>query len=53
MSVEEAIKLSIRAVNSALQRDSATGNGIDVVKVTKDGITRVFGQEIKATVETR
>lgn len=53
VSVEDGIKLSIRAVNAALQRDSATGNGIDVVKVTRDGITRVFGQEVKAVVEIR
>lgn len=53
ISVEDATKLAIRSVNAAMQRDSATGNGIDVVKVTRDGVTRVFGQEIKATVETR
>src|SRR3989338_4108898 len=51
MSADEAIRLAIKAVNSALQRDSASGNGIDVVKITKNGIERVYSKEIHATVE--
>ena len=53
MSAEEAIKLAIKSVNAALQRDSATGNGIDVVKVTAQGVERVFSEAIEAKVETR
>ena len=51
MSADDAIRLAIKAVNSAMQRDSASGNGIDVVKITKSGIERVFSKEIHATVE--
>ncbi|HLC74905.1 MAG TPA: proteasome subunit beta [Candidatus Nanoarchaeia archaeon] len=53
IAVDDAVKLAIRSVNSAMQRDSATGNGIDVVKITRNGVERVFGQEIKAQVEIR
>ncbi len=36
MSIEEAVKLAVRAVKSAIRRDSATGEGVDVVVITKD-----------------
>ncbi|HDN73455.1 proteasome endopeptidase complex, archaeal, beta subunit [Archaeoglobales archaeon] len=35
MSTEEAAELAIRAVFSAMRRDSASGDGIDVVKITE------------------
>lgn len=53
MPADDALKLAVRAVNAALQRDSATGNGIDAVRVTTKGIDRAFNEEIKATVEAR
>ncbi|MBU1875503.1 MAG: proteasome subunit beta, partial [Nanoarchaeota archaeon] len=34
MTTKEAVSLAVKAVNTALQRDSASGNGIDVVVVT-------------------
>jgi len=51
MTTDEAIKLAIKAVNSALQRDTASGNGIDIVKINKDGIKKVFEQEINARIK--
>ncbi len=36
MSIEEAKKLVIDAVNAAMLRDTATGEGIDVAIITKD-----------------
>mgnify|MGYP001573984243 CR=1 FL=1 len=53
MPADEAIKLVIRCINSALQRDSATGNGIDVVRITEHGVERVFSEEIVAKAELR
>ncbi len=53
LSIEEGIKLAIRSINAALQRDSATGNGIDAVKVTERGVERVFEQEIEAKINSR
>ena len=47
ITVEEGVKLALKSVNAALQRDSASGNGIDVVTVTKEGIKRVIEKELE------
>jgi len=47
IKLEEGVKLAVKCINAALQRDSATGNGIDVVTVTKEGIKTVLEKEIK------
>jgi proteasome beta subunit len=39
MDVDELVKLALRAVYAATQRDTASGEGIDVAVVTKDGIS--------------
>ncbi|UXD21212.1 proteasome subunit beta [Ignicoccus pacificus DSM 13166] len=38
MSVEDAVKLALKAVYAATRRDTASGEGIDVAIITKDGI---------------
>ncbi len=38
MSLEEAKELVIRAMKTAMARDAASGGGIDLVIITKDGI---------------
>jgi len=38
LSMEEAEKLVLRAVTSALKRDTATGNGVDVAVITGEGL---------------
>ncbi len=50
-SVEEGIKLAAKAINAAVQRDIASGNGIDIVTVTKDGIKKVLSKEINTKIE--
>jgi len=47
MSVDEAVKLAVRAVNAAMRRDSATGEGIDVVCITKNHVRRYSKEEVK------
>jgi len=47
MPLEEAVKLAIRAVNAALQRDVATGSGIDVVVIDKKGARKFLEEEVK------
>lgn len=47
LTVEEGVKLVTRAVNAALQRDSASGGGIDIVTVIPREIKRVLQKEIK------
>ncbi len=45
MSLDEGVKLAVKCVNTALQRDSASGNGIHVVVVTEQGIKKVLQKE--------
>jgi proteasome beta subunit len=47
MSVADGIKLAVKSVNTALQRDSASGNGIDVVVVTEKEIKKVMQKEME------
>ena len=53
LSIDEATRLAVRSINAALQRDIATGNGIDVVKVTKSGVEWVLEETIEAKVEIK
>jgi len=50
ISVDEGIKLAVKALNSALQRDTASGSGYDVVVVNKDGVKKVIDRELKLTL---
>jgi len=38
MSEEEAKALVIKAIKSAIQRDAASGDGIDLLIITKNGM---------------
>ena len=51
MSVKDGIELAKKCINSAIQRDAASGNGIDIYMITKDGIKKVFEKELKVKVE--
>ena len=46
MTKEKAVDLAKRAVRSAALRDTASGDGIDMLVITKDG-TEEFTQDIK------
>jgi proteasome beta subunit len=50
INVDDGVKLALKALNSALQRDVASGSGYDVVTITKDGAKKVLEKEIKFTV---
>lgn len=51
MSIEEGTKLALKGLNAAIQRDSASGNGFDIVAITKDGVKKIMGKEISIKVE--
>ena len=52
LTVEEGIKLAAKGVNAAVQRDIASGNGIDIVTITaKDGVKKVFSKMIEYKIE--
>jgi len=46
LTLEEGQKLALKALNAAMQRDSASGSGIDVVVITQDGAKRVMTREV-------
>jgi len=46
MSKDDAINLAKHAVRAAALRDSASGDGLDVLVITKDG-TEEFTESIK------
>jgi proteasome beta subunit len=51
LAVEEGVKLAVKAVSAALQRDVASGNGIDVVTITDKGMQTVIEKEINTGIE--
>jgi proteasome beta subunit len=44
--VDEAVELAIRAIYSATKRDSASGDGMDVVKITEDEFYQLTPEEV-------
>lgn len=51
MQAEEAIRLAVKAINTATRRDVFTGDGIMVVKVTKDGYRELGKEEIESILK--
>jgi len=51
MSVEDNVKLAAKSINAAVQRDIASGNGIDIVTITKDGVKKTFSKLINTKIE--
>ncbi len=52
MDVEETVRIGIRAMKAALQRDAMTGNGIDVIRITKDGAVKLPKEEIDKIIDS-
>ncbi len=50
MKEDEAIALGVRAVRAAMKRDSATGEGVDVVCIKADSVRRLKDAELKQMV---
>ena len=46
LTVREGIELAKEALKSSTQRDTASGYGIDIFTITKEGIKKVVSQEI-------
>jgi len=51
MTEEEAIDLAIRAMTAAMKRDAASGNGMDIVVITKKGYRELSDEEIEERKE--
>ena len=46
ITVKEGVELAKECIKASTQRDSGSGNGIDVFTITKDGIAHVSAEEI-------
>ncbi|MEF8781443.1 MAG: archaeal proteasome endopeptidase complex subunit beta [Haloferacaceae archaeon] len=51
LSLDEAKQVAARAVKSALERDTASGNGINVALVTEDGVETTRHKDIDELLE--
>jgi proteasome beta subunit len=51
MTVEEGVKLAVRAIGAALQRDVNTGNGIDVIVIDSKGVRTVLEKDYNIKIE--
>ena len=49
LTLKEGVELAVEALKSSTQRDTASGNGIDVFTITKDGIKQAISQKITPT----
>lgn len=50
LSEEDAVKLVTKAMNAALQRDSASGNGFDIFVIDKNSTRHVVSKEINTKI---
>lgn len=46
-SMDDSLDLAVRSVTAAMKRDAASGNGIDVVKITSEGYFEIPDEEIE------
>jgi len=46
MTIKEGEDLAVKAVSAAMQRDAASGNGVDVIIITKDGFKRTVQKKV-------
>ena len=46
MAVDEAVKLSVKAVNTAMKRDIFSGEGVNVVIIDKNGYRMLDEKEV-------
>ena len=51
MSVDEGIKLAAKAINAALQRDTATGNGLDIWVIDEKGVHEKVAKELDMVIK--
>ena len=51
LTLEEGIKLAVKAINTAIKRDVFSGDGILVVTITKEGYKELSDSELEATLK--
>lgn len=53
LSVEEGVALAVESLKSSMARDNASGNGIDIFTITKNGIKKVLSQTIESNYKDK
>lgn len=48
MTIEEGMALATKAVSASMERDTASGGGISIVTVTKDGAKKVVSKQLES-----
>lgn len=51
--IKENLKLALKALSVAVKRDCASGDGVDLVSVSRDGFKRYAKEEIKKLMESK
>jgi proteasome beta subunit len=51
LATKEGIDLCVKCLQVAMQRDTASGNGILVYTITKDGIKKIIDKEMETTLK--
>ncbi|MBS3157243.1 proteasome subunit beta [Candidatus Woesearchaeota archaeon] len=50
MTIQEGIQLAVKCLNAAIQRDMNSGDGIDVMTITEQGVKKVVTKEFTQKV---
>jgi proteasome beta subunit len=50
MKINDGLKLAVKALNAAMQRDAATGEGVDVYTITNQGVKKVIAKKMDTTI---
>lgn len=51
MSEQEAIDLAVKVIDTAMQRDIASGNGVNVIVINDKGATKVLSKKVNTHVQ--
>jgi proteasome beta subunit len=51
ITVEEGVKLALKALNASLQRDPNSGNGVDVLAITDKGAEFVIQRDVTPKID--
>jgi len=52
-TIEEGIHLAIESIKASSARDMASGNGMDIYTITKDGIKKVVSQSVESVYKDK
>jgi len=50
MTIQEGIQLAVKCLNAAIQRDMNSGDGIDIMTITEQGVKKVVTKEFTQKV---